>query len=298
MNLRHAQYIITIIKEGSITAAAKKLYISQPSLSQIVKAAESNLGTPILERSTDPISLTYAGERYVETAEKILSLNQNLLREVAEIASEDHGSFTLGIPVQRAMQILPKYIPTFLEMYRNVTVNIEEHGSATIEKMLLSGQIDIACFTTTPTHKAIKYIPVKKEEVVLLASSESTLAKRIAPGTTLAISDLKDECFISIKSGHSVRKIQEILFAKYDINPSIYLETTSIEVGKRVAVNSDAVMFCPKDYIEMTPDVLQNAAIYPLGDAHFNRAFYIAHKQDLYITKYMTDFINLLCEGQ
>ena len=47
MNLKHAQYILTVLKEGSITSAAKKLYVSQPSLSQMIKLAENNLGAPL-----------------------------------------------------------------------------------------------------------------------------------------------------------------------------------------------------------------------------------------------------------
>ena len=71
MNIKHAQYMLTVMQEGSITAAAKKLYISQPSLSQMIKLVETNLGTPIFNRSTDPITLTYAGEKYIEAAKDL-----------------------------------------------------------------------------------------------------------------------------------------------------------------------------------------------------------------------------------
>ena len=60
MNEKHMQYVLTVLKEGSFTGAAKKLYVSQPSLSQIIKAAEANLGAPIFNRNTDPITLTPA----------------------------------------------------------------------------------------------------------------------------------------------------------------------------------------------------------------------------------------------
>lgn len=66
MNLKHAQYMLTVLQEGSITSAAKKLYVSQPSLSQMIKLVETNLGTPIFNRSTEPLTLTYAGEKYME----------------------------------------------------------------------------------------------------------------------------------------------------------------------------------------------------------------------------------------
>ena len=78
MNEKHMQYVLTVLKEGSFTNAAKKLYVSQPSLSQIIKTAESNLGAPIFDRSTDPITLTPAGQLYVEAARQVTTISTNL----------------------------------------------------------------------------------------------------------------------------------------------------------------------------------------------------------------------------
>lgn len=117
MNPKHAQYMLTVYQEGSITSAAKKLYVSQPSLSQMIKLVESNLGTPIFNRSTDPLTLTYAGEKYIEAAQKILAINSNLEREIEEIKDEEHGKIRLGIPVQRGLKVLPAVLPRFYQDY-------------------------------------------------------------------------------------------------------------------------------------------------------------------------------------
>lgn len=58
LNLKHAQYIMEIIKEGSITNASKTMHVSQPALSQTIKAVEKYLGAPIFLRNTKPIVLT------------------------------------------------------------------------------------------------------------------------------------------------------------------------------------------------------------------------------------------------
>ena len=97
MNLKHAQYMMTILQEGSITAAAKKLFISQPSLSQMVKLVETNLGTAVFNRTTEPLSLTPAGEKYMEAAGQILAIHANLEREIEEIRAEEHGKIKFGI---------------------------------------------------------------------------------------------------------------------------------------------------------------------------------------------------------
>lgn len=294
MNIKHAQYMLTVLKEGSITAAAKKLYISQPSLSQMIKLVENTLGTPIFNRSTDPITLTYAGEKYIEAAKKILTINDNLIKEIEEINHEEHGTIKLGIPVQRAMQVMPYVLPRFYAKYPHVKVDVRESGSANTEAAVLDGNVDLACLTTYPNHEELNYILIEEEELVLLTSRNSQLAKRIPSGTPISITEAKNEKFISSKVGHSVRDTQDRLFVTYDIQPEILMETSSIEVGKRTAIACDAVMICPINYIEMTPELHPGCCVYPIQGIEQRRSFYVCHRKELYLTKYMRDFIEIL----
>lgn len=294
MNIKHAQYMLTVLREGSITAAAKKLYISQPSLSQMIKLVENTLGTPIFNRSTDPITLTYAGEKYIEAAKKILTINDNLIKEIEEINHEEHGTIKLGIPVQRAMQVMPYVLPRFYAKYPHVKVDVRESGSANTEAAVLDGNVDLACLTTYPKHEELNYILIEEEELVLLTSRNSQLAKRIPSGTPISITEAKNEKFISSKVGHSVRDTQDRLFVTYDIQPEILMETSSIEVGKRTAIACDAVMICPINYIEMTPELHPGCCVYPIQGIEQRRSFYVCHRKELYLTKYMRDFIEIL----
>lgn len=294
MNTKHAQYMIAVVQEGSITAAAKKLFVSQPSLSQMIKLVETNIGTPIFNRTTDPISLTYAGEKYIAAARQILTIDNNLKREIDEITQEEHGILKFGIPVQRAMQVLPYIVPKFTRRYPLVELKIFEQGSNSTETILLEGVIDLACLTTYPKYEELKYHLIEQEDLVLLTSRNSRLAKRIPPGTPIDIMEAREEAFISIRQGHSVRTVQDRLFIQKDIQPKILIETISIEVAKRTALACDAVMICPLNYIDISPEVYSNAAIYPLLGIEYVRNFYICHRKDRYLTKYMRDFIAML----
>ena len=260
MNPKHAQYMLTVYQEGSITSAAKKLYVSQPSLSQMIKLVESNLATPIFNRSTDPLTLTYAGEKYIEAAQKILAINSNLEREIEEIKDEEHGKIRLGIPVQRGLKVLPAVLPRFYQDYPYVDIQIWEVGSNNTNKLLLDGTVDLACLTTVPKHEA------------------------------------KNEKFVSNKPGHSVRSIQDSLFITNNIRPRILIETSNIDIEKRVAIACGAVTICPLNYIEDSDGIGEKAFIYPLLDTGNTRNCYICHRKDLYLTKYMCDFIRLVQE--
>ena len=125
MNLKHASYIMTILEEGSITAAAKKLLISQPSLSQTVKAVEDELGLPIFDRRAKRLTLTYAGQRYVESMREIMTAERNFLSEIAEMKNDHRATLRIGISAQRSISLLPQILPAFLARYPLVTVELK-----------------------------------------------------------------------------------------------------------------------------------------------------------------------------
>ena len=81
MNPKQAQYIKTIAQCGSLTAAAKTLFVSQPSLSQMLRQIETEIGLPIFDRSVSPLRPTYAGEKYLQAAERILEIGRASCRE-------------------------------------------------------------------------------------------------------------------------------------------------------------------------------------------------------------------------
>ena len=296
MNEKHMQYVLTVLKEGSFTNAAKKLYVSQPSLSQIIKTAESNLGAPIFDRSTDPITLTPAGQLYVEAARQVTTISTNLRKQVEELSKEEFGTILLGISVQRGMELLPELYPRFKKRFPHVGLELHEQGSATMEKSVLEGEVGIALLTTFPRHEELVYDLIQEEKLVLIVNRECELAKRIAPWTPIDILEARDETFISSQSGHSVRTIQDSLFITRDMKPKIDLVTISIEVGKHVVAASPVVMACPDSYVETDNSPDSAYFSYPILGVENPRHFYACYRKDMYITKYMKGFLEILHE--
>lgn len=78
MTTQQIQCIITLAEEGSFSKAAKKLFVTQPSISQLIKNMETQLGAPLFDRSSSPIQLTPIGQAYYDAAKKILSTEREL----------------------------------------------------------------------------------------------------------------------------------------------------------------------------------------------------------------------------
>ncbi len=292
MNLKQAQYIKTIAECGSITAAAKRLFVSQPSLSQMLRQVEQEIGLPIFDRTTSPMRLTYAGEKYLHAAERILAANSELESQLKEIKQEHAGRLRLGISVTRAMQVMPLVLPIFTPMYPNVTLELTESGSATLEELLQNGSIDLALAALESTSTNLAYELIEKEDVGILAGRDSATAKRFRSGSTISLSDITGDSFVYLTKGHSARVVQDKLFRRYGYTPHVLLETDSLEVGRRVAVEAGACMVLSNIYID---DYIRQrrGEFFRLKDYENHRHFYACYRKDEFIPRYVRDFIQI-----
>lgn len=292
MNMKQALYFKTIAQYGTITAAAKQLYISQPSLSQTLRQIEDEVGTPLFDRSTSPFHLTYAGERYLKAIEAMLDIETRLKEEIESIRRDDGGRLRLGISVTRAMQVLPDVIPIFTKAYPNVTIELTEAASASLEGLLQKGQIDLALAALEANEANIAYELIEKESIGILAGKGSQLAQLVPSGTPISLEMVEKEAFVSLDTSHSSRIIQDRLFRRYNIRPKILLETSSLEVARRVALKSGACMVLPDVYAD---EFVFNSggAFYPLKDYENHRHFYACYRNDENTKKYIRDFVSI-----
>ena len=292
MNMKQALYFKTIAQYGTITAAAKQLYISQPSLSQTLRQIEDEVGTPLFDRSTSPFHLTYAGERYLKAVEAMLDIEIRLKEEIESIRRDDGGRLRLGISVTRAMQVLPDVIPIFTKAYPNVTIELTEAASASLEGLLQKGQIDLALAALEANEANIAYELIEKESIGILAGKDSQLAQLVPSGTPISLEMVEKEAFVSLDTSHSSRIIQDRLFRRYNIRPKILLETSSLEVARRVALKSGACMVLPDVYAD---EFVFNSggAFYPLKDYENHRHFYACYRNNENTKKYIRDFVSI-----
>lgn len=292
MNMKQALYFKTIAQYGTITAAAKQLYISQPSLSQTLRQIEDEVGTPLFDRSTSPFHLTYAGERYLKAVEAMLDIETRLKEEIESIRRDDGGRLRLGISITRAMQVLPDVIPIFTKAYPNVTIELTEAASASLEELLQKGQIDLALAALEANEANIAYELIEKESIGILAGKDSQLAQLVPSGTPISLEMVEKEAFVSLDTSHSSRIIQDRLFRRYNIRPKILLETSSLEVARRVALKSGACMVLPDVYAD---EFVFNSsgAFYPLKDYENHRHFYACYRNDENTKKYIRDFVSI-----
>lgn len=296
MTSRQIQYILTTYEEGSISKAAQKLFVSQPALSQSIQLAERELGAPIFDRKHSPLTLTYAGQRYIAAAMEFQKLELNLQHEISDIQNEQCGRFRVGISMLRGATILPKVLPVFLKKYPRVETIIVEKGSNAIAPLIMQNMVDIAVLTTDKiSQKHMVMIPMCRERTYLCAGLDTDLAKTVPSGTPVSAKVIEHMPFIAIKASHGIHAVQNNIFSNLSINPKILYEVDSVVLGIKLAAACGAAMLCTHTVIPALDN--SSVALYPLIEEEFARELCLCYKHDTYLSLYMKDFIELVIQA-
>lgn len=133
MTTRELLYIKTIADEGSMTRAAQKLFITQPSLSHCVMNIEQQLGTRLFTRTSGGLVLTYAGEKYYRMACEVLRVYAAFESEISEERALAQGRVTVGITNYLATTHLPRMLPAFHREHPGIEVRICEETTDQVE---------------------------------------------------------------------------------------------------------------------------------------------------------------------
>ena len=127
-----------IYQERSFSKAAQKLYVSQPWLSSVVKKVEQEIKTPLFNRSTNPISLTPAGEYYIQQVEKVMAIETDM-REHFTALNGPGTELHIGSSMFFCTYVLPQLFKEFQEQNPQITLTLTEGSSAAMAAMSMAG---------------------------------------------------------------------------------------------------------------------------------------------------------------
>lgn len=298
MNTRHAHIILTILREGSFTAAARSLSITQPTLSQTVRQIEAQLGDAIFVRGRSTVALTPAGELYVQAARKIVQTETQLHEAITLLHGRTEGTLRIGTMMYRGGELLPQVLPNFFAAYPGVRLEMHEKYAHDLEQMLLRGELDMALLSSDNHHIKLEYRQIASEEIVLLAGKRTALAQRIPSGTTISLHEARSERFVLPPPTNSHRRYFDDLLASCALQPDTCIFCESVTTAMRACASSDMVMLCP--YISLLCD---SASMNRLAHYHLNAEgadaylppFYLAYPKDQPLSPHAEALYTMIC---
>ena len=304
MNFRNLQYFLTAAEEKNITHAAKKLYISQQSLSGHIAKLEEELGVPLFERGPE-LSLTYAGERLELIARRICSLEREILRETDEIRDRSRGRLRLGISYTCGRAILPGILPDFHQTHPLVEFSLFEGNHRQLNEWLSRGEIDVLIGYMPIDVAGAEVAPLLQERLFLVCPKDMTAAilgesaaqMRQRDARDFDIRSFREQPFILLKQGNRLRAMLDSCLAKLDFSPMVMLETENIETAFTLAEKGMGVTVYPELFLDtLHPDALGEGTgvdLFPLPGEETLGSLGIAFKENSYHSPAVLDFIAL-----
>ena len=160
-------YIIAIAEERNLTQAAKRLYISQPTLTLYLNRLENELGVKLFDRTKSPVTLTDAGAYYLEKMKKIYASEQALRSQIHFIANPTQ-TLLVGIGQVRGHHWLPLFLPTFCSIHPDINVQIVQETEQQMYEDLQKQKLDVG-IGVFPASTDIEMVEIMEETLFFAA---------------------------------------------------------------------------------------------------------------------------------
>ena len=285
--LRQLETFIAVAEYKKMSEAAKHLYISQPTVSQIISDLEKEYHTKLFDRQTKLLELTPAGILLLNSAYEILSLHEKLKNNMLNINSI--RPLRIGATITIGNNLIGDLIEQLKNTYTDIDPYVHVINTRHIEAMLLHNELDIALVEGIILTDSISSTPVFEDNLCILCSKEHPFAKH----KSISINDLKDERFIFREKGSGTRTIFENIMRSHHIPYHIQWECSSsksiidaVKRGHGLGFLSDRCIVNELSREEVFACRIEEVSL--------KRFFYLCKNVHHPITSQMQDFIDLI----
>ena len=178
-SLRALNSFIAVAEELHFGAAAERLHMTQPPLSQQIRLLEETLGTELFVRSTRSVQLTVAGKVLLERARRLLADSAAAAQEVERAGRGEVGRLVLGFPNSAGYRVLPRALRLYKSRYPQVELDLREMLSSDLLDALHSRQLDVALVRASSSMLGLdlETVVASREDMVLALPSQHPLAE-------------------------------------------------------------------------------------------------------------------------
>lgn len=222
MDIRQLQYFVQVARMNSFSKAAESLYITQPTISKMIRNLEEELGAALFYREGKSIRLTDAGEVLLSKAQNIVESFTSLSSELDSLRNLKRGHIRIGLPPMVGASFFPAVIGEFHRRYPEVTIRLHEDGAKKVEDDVESGLLDIGAIVLPVSTDKFHCFTFVEEKLELLVP----IGHRLAGEGTVALKELEEEEFVLFREDFALhdRIITECIKAGFQ--PKVVYESS------------------------------------------------------------------------
>lgn len=299
MNFRQLQYAVLLSQQLNFSQVAEQLGISQPALSKQIIALEQEAGVRLFDRSTVPLSLTAAGERFIEDAKELLFREDQLKRSMEEFKSGEKGRLKIGVSPFRCQYLMGPIVKQLRERFPNLQVVLHEAGSAQLHKGAVEGQFDFAIVNLPVDEALLDVIKLSPEQLVLAVPNELTYlidnTRHVSgdPYATVDLADCEKLPFIVLSKQQELRQLFDKLCVTAGLRSEITAEVVGISTAWNMARSGVGATVLPLPFLQK--EQLDNRlTYYSLNQTSSMRQPAVIVRKNQYVSEYARYAIELL----
>lgn len=289
----HLKVVQAVEHYGSLTAAAKELYVTQSALSHSMRKLEDSLGTPIWLREGRSLRLTQAGRYLLNIANRVLPLLDHAEEKLKQIAQGERGTLRIGMECHPCYQWLLKVVSPFLDAWPDVDVDVKQRFQFGGVGALLDYEIDLLV-TPDPFNKAgLCFRPVFDYEQVLVVSKGHALAS----SDYLEAEALRDQVLLTYPVATDRLDIYSQFLNPAGVVPKQHKTIETTEIMLQMVACNRGVAALPRwlaeEYCRKLP-----LSVVRLGQAGIAKQIYLGTRESDEGIAYLNAFIDLASNYQ
>ncbi|MGW3659771.1 LysR family transcriptional regulator [Streptomyces sp. NPDC005151] len=277
MQFQQLMYFVAVAETRHFTRAAEEVHVSQPSLSQQIRALENELGAELFSRARGNITLTDAGEALLPLARRILADADTARHEVQELAQLRRGRVRLGATPSLCTGLLPDVLRTFHDQHPGIQLLLEEGGSHDLVRELARGALDLALVVLPlpAASPALTTVELLQEDLVVVSAAE---APRPGKGASVRIADLQGEPLVMFRHGYDLRELTVAACRAEGFEPSFTVEGGEMDAVLGFVRAGLGVAVVPSMVAVRAGHDLRTTRLAPPG---LRRTIALAHRSDV-----------------
>ena len=291
MNLIHLRYFVELSRTGSYTQAAKRLCITQPSLSHAMAQLEEELGAPLFRRQGRTTALTPLGEQFLTAVRQSLDVLDRGIEGVRQ-AARGAGLLRIGMVRPLAVELVPKLAGAFLKERPEGEVRFTFHTDVThaLLGQLEAGELDAVFSSPPPEQLGLSSHPVGRQDLVVIVPEDHPLAGR----KSIDLEETLSYPYVSFSRGSGMRDTVDALFGQLQARPRISCETEEMEVVAGLAARGFGIAVVPRmDLLDQLP-----LKVISIARPAWERSIYMVSDERIYLSPVVRNFQRFVLEQQ
>ncbi|NVN84793.1 MAG: LysR family transcriptional regulator [Rhodopseudomonas sp.] len=289
VSIRQLRALAALASNGSITAAANKLHLTQPAVTLQLRNLQALAGLPLIQRTSDGMLLTEAGTEVLALCERIEAAIAACETSLDMIAGKTAGRVSIGA-VSTAKYFVPFAISGFLKLHPKIDVKLSIGNRQEIGSALRGYELDIAIMGRPPVDIDVDVHLIGDHPHVIIAPT----VHRLAHKQNIALADLADETFLTREPGSGTRSLMEQLFGSAGIRPTIGMEMASNETIKQAVIAGLGIAFISAHTVATDLDERRMVVLDVVGLPIVRQWFVVSRKDKVLLppARAMLDFLS------